>query len=143
MAPFAMDDRRKIGIGLTGFGILFTCMGLLFFFDKGLLAMGNILFISGVFLTIGPKPTIMFFLKPRNRKGSVFFSLGFVMVVSGFLHPVFGMAIESYGFVLLFRDFFPTVVMFLKKVPVLGWILSLPGFKAFMNKLAPRGGLPV
>jgi hypothetical protein len=32
----------EIGIGLTGFGVLFTFLGIIFFFDKGLLAMGNV-----------------------------------------------------------------------------------------------------
>jgi hypothetical protein len=68
MASFEMNDRKKIGIGLTGFGILFSFLGIIFFFDKGLLAMGNILFIAGVTLTIGLKSTISFFLKPRNYK---------------------------------------------------------------------------
>jgi hypothetical protein len=58
----------EIGIGLTGFGVLFTFLGIIFFFDKGLLAMGNILFVAGVMLTIGMKSTVSFFLKPRNYK---------------------------------------------------------------------------
>jgi len=32
----------EIGIGLTGFGFVLTFLGVLFFFDKGLLAMGNV-----------------------------------------------------------------------------------------------------
>ena len=32
----------EIGVGLTGFGILFTVLGVMMFFDKGLLAMGNV-----------------------------------------------------------------------------------------------------
>lgn len=36
----------EIGVGLTGFGFLFTFLGVVFFFDKGLLAMGNVSFAS-------------------------------------------------------------------------------------------------
>ena len=32
----------EIGIGLTGLGFLFLFLGVLFFFDKGLIALGNV-----------------------------------------------------------------------------------------------------
>jgi hypothetical protein len=32
----------EIGIGLSGFGVVFTFLGLIFFFDRGLLAIGNV-----------------------------------------------------------------------------------------------------
>jgi len=32
----------EIGVGLAGFGIAFLFLGILFFFDKGLLAIGNV-----------------------------------------------------------------------------------------------------
>ena len=35
----------EIGLGLTGFGIFFSFLGIIFFFDKGLLAMGNVSFV--------------------------------------------------------------------------------------------------
>ncbi|KAK7854359.1 vesicle transport protein got1 [Quercus suber] len=41
MVSFEMNDRKKIGLGLTGFGVFFSFLGIIFFFDKGLLAMGN------------------------------------------------------------------------------------------------------
>ena len=37
-----MDDWRKVGIGLTTAGGFFQLLGVLLFFDKGLLAMGNV-----------------------------------------------------------------------------------------------------
>jgi len=41
-----------IGLGLTGFGIFFSFLGIDFFFDKGLIAMGNISELSFCFLLL-------------------------------------------------------------------------------------------
>ena len=32
----------EIGIGVTGFGLLFLFLGMMLFFDRGLLAIGNV-----------------------------------------------------------------------------------------------------
>jgi hypothetical protein len=39
----------EIGLGLTGFGIFFSFLGIIFFFDKGLIAMGNVGFQYSIF----------------------------------------------------------------------------------------------
>ncbi|KZV42663.1 hypothetical protein F511_29615 [Dorcoceras hygrometricum] len=124
MMSFEMNDRKKIGLGLTGFGVFFSFLGIIFFFDKGLIAMGNILFISGVALTIGLKSSMQFFLRPSNFKGSISFGIGFFLVIIGW--PVLGMIVESYGFVVLFSGFWPTVAVFLQKIPVVGWLFQQP-----------------
>ena len=84
----------EIGIGLTGAGLLFMLLGMMMFFDKGLLAMGNvrrvlsgprlhiaatvltvtplhlqILFLSGVMMIIGINKTFRFFFQKRKLKG--------------------------------------------------------------------------
>ncbi|RZC77549.1 hypothetical protein C5167_001712 [Papaver somniferum] len=124
MLSFEMNDRKKIGLGLTGFGILFSFLGIVFFFDKGLLAMGNILFLSGLMLTIGLKSTMQFFMKRQNYKGTISFGIGFFLVLIGW--PLMGMILEAYGFIVLFSGFWPTLAVFLQRIPILGWIFQQP-----------------
>ncbi|CAK7344753.1 unnamed protein product [Dovyalis caffra] len=49
---------------------------------------------------------------------------GFFFVVIGW--PISGMIFEGYGLFMLFSGFWPTLSIFLQRVPVLGWILQLP-----------------
>lgn len=39
---FPMFQYEEVGIGLVGFGILFSFLGVILFFDRGLLALGNV-----------------------------------------------------------------------------------------------------
>ncbi|KAF5733884.1 vesicle transport protein GOT1B-like isoform X1 [Tripterygium wilfordii] len=132
MVSFEMNDRKKIGLGLTGFGILFTFLGVIFFFDKGLLAMGNILFFSGVALTIGLKSSMQFFMKRQNYKGTISFGVGFFLVVIGW--PILGMILESYGFIVLFSGFWPTLSVFLQRIPILGWVFQQPFIRSLFDR---------
>lgn len=78
--------------------------------------------------------------------------------------PIVGMIIETYGFVLLFRyllnsmrqsafmylilinyfkylflfysGFLPVAISFLRRVPILGTILNMPGLSRILNKIA-------
>ena len=88
-----LSDRQKIGVGLTSFGALFFFLGMLFFFDSALLAMGNVLFLSGVALTIGPMRAGKFFIRPKNVKGSASF-LGGLLLVVVLRWCIVGMALE-------------------------------------------------
>jgi hypothetical protein len=87
----------------------------------------QILFLSGVALTIGPRSTLRFFTRRRNARGSAFFGGGLLLVLAGW--AVVGMAVEAYGFWLLFAGFFPTVLGFLRRAPGLGPVLDLPVLK--------------
>eukprot|EP00890_Picochlorum_soloecismus_P005578 jgi/Picsp_1/6020/NSC_03374-R1_protein len=137
-----LDERRKIGVALSGLGFLFLFLGMLFFFDRGLLAMGNLLFLSGVTVTIGFQSALRFFMRPKNFKGTGFFLGGVALVVWGW--TLVGFAVEAYGFWHLFSAFFPTALSFLRKIPILRQILDLPTFKSIINRIAPAGsGLPV
>lgn len=132
MMSFEMNDRKKIGLGLTGFGVFFSFLGIIFFFDKGLLAMGNILFFSGVTLTIGLKSSAQFFMKRSNFKGTISFGVGFFLVIIGW--PILGMIVEAYGFVVLFSGFWPTLAVFLQKMPIIGWLFQQPFVRSFFDR---------
>lgn len=129
-----ITDYQKIGIGVTGFGMLFLFLGMLLFFDRGLLAIGNILFISGLALVIGLERTFRFFFQVEKIRGTCFFLGGIVIVLFGW--PFVGMIVEIYGFVQLFKGFFPVVINFLRRVPVIGNIMLLPGISTFVNYIA-------
>jgi len=60
-------------------------------------------------------------------QGSACFLLGFLLVVWGW--AIIGFVVETYGFFLLFSGFFPTVLSFLRGVPLLGRILDAPALK--------------
>ncbi|XP_076351066.1 vesicle transport protein GOT1B-like [Tachypleus tridentatus] len=131
---FQITDFQKIGIGLTGFGVAFLFLGVIFIFDRGLLAVGNILFISGLAFVIGLERTFWFFFQRHKLKGSVAFFGGLFLVIFGW--PIIGMLFETYGFILLFRGFFPVVINFLRRIPVVGTLLYLP----FINKVVDSIG---
>jgi len=76
-----INDLKKIGIGLTACGIGFTALGVLLLFDSALIAMGNILFLSGVTLIIGPQRSVRFFFQKKKLRGSIFFFIGIALVL--------------------------------------------------------------
>ncbi|CAL8098489.1 unnamed protein product [Calicophoron daubneyi] len=127
-------DYQKIGLGLLGFGSAFLFIGVLMFFDSGLLALGNILFLAGLGCLIGLRGIFSFFFKGDSYKGSLFFFAGVAVVFIGF--PIIGMLIESFGMIKLFRRFMPVIIKYLYGVPVIGWILWLPG----VNKVVTMVG---
>merc|ERR1711988_1974937 len=123
-----ITDFQKIGVGLAGFGVAFLFLGMLLLFDKGLLAVGNILFLSGLAFIIGLERTFRFFFQYHKIKGSTAFFGGIFVVLFGY--PLIGMIIEAYGFIVLFSGFFPVAINFLRRIPVLGSILNLPGISS-------------
>ena len=72
------SDNTKIGSGLLFLGCVFLFLGCLFFFDSAMLALGDILFLSGLTMTIGVSRTMRFFMRPDRLRGIVAFFGGCV-----------------------------------------------------------------
>lgn len=130
----SLTDSQKIGMGLTGFGVFFLFFGMILFFDKALLAIGNILFVVGLAFVIGLERTFRFFFQRHKLKASSFFLGGVLIVLIGW--PIVGVLLEIYGFVLLFRGFFPVVVGFIRRIPVLGALLNLPFISSYVDGMS-------
>lgn len=93
----------------------------------------QILFICGLSCVIGLERTFRFFFQRHKVKASLAFFSGIIIVLIGW--PIVGMILETYGFVLLFSGFFPVVINFLRRVPVLGTFLNFPGVSMVSNNL--------
>ncbi|XP_058102293.1 vesicle transport protein GOT1 isoform X2 [Magnolia sinica] len=117
-------DFAEVGIGLIGFGFFFTFLGVILFFDRGLLALGNIIWLSGVALLLGWHSTWQLFTKRMNYKGSVSFFVGLFLIFVRW--PIFGIILEIYGSIVLFGGFWPSVKVALYQIPVVGWFLQYP-----------------
>jgi len=125
---------QKIGVGLTSFGALFMMLGIMLFFDGALLALGNILFLGGLFLIIGPQKTFYFFSRKNKLRGTTCFLGGILLVF--FKWPTIGVLVEMFGFLNLFGDFFPVILTFLRQLPFIGQFLNLPYIRPLVDRLA-------
>ncbi|XP_077211975.1 got1/Sft2-like vescicle transport protein family [Tasmannia lanceolata] len=119
---YQLSERKKVGLGLIVCGILFTFLGVILFFDRGLLALGNILCLSGVALILGWRSTWQLFTRRMNYKGSVPFLAGLLLIFVRW--PIAGIVLEIYGSIILFGGFWPSVKAFLFQIPIVGWILQ-------------------
>ncbi|XP_063153627.1 vesicle transport protein GOT1A isoform X2 [Candoia aspera] len=118
----------EMGVGLVGFGIFFLLFGVLLYMDSVLLAFGNILFLCGLAIIIGLRRTFGFFFQKQKLKGTSFFLGGIIIVLLRW--PLLGMLLETYGFINLFRSFFPIAFGFL------GSLVNV----SFLNKLFQKLG---
>jgi len=88
------------------------------FFDRAMLAMGNILFLIGLPLTLGTAKTLTFFSRRQKLRGTAAFTAGILLIL--FRWPLIGFLVELYGIFILFGDFLATIAGFLGNVPVVG-----------------------
>ncbi|WJZ87985.1 hypothetical protein VitviT2T_007325 [Vitis vinifera] len=90
---YEMTEQKRVGLGLIGFGIFFTFLGVILFFDRGLLALGNIFWLTGVALLIGWRSTWNLFSNRANYKGSISFLLGLFLIFVRW--PIVGVSLSD------------------------------------------------
>ncbi|KAF6821509.1 Protein transport protein GOT1 [Colletotrichum chlorophyti] len=118
MASMWMSDSQKIGVIFCSGGGFFLIGGVMLFFDRAMLAMGNILFLIGLTIIIGPQKTLLFFARKQKAKGTAAFFGGLALILLRW--PLIGFCVELYGIMVLFGDFLGTIAAFARNIPVIG-----------------------
>ncbi|XBW36899.1 hypothetical protein QEN19_002478 [Hanseniaspora menglaensis] len=137
-----LSESQKFGVGFTVIGTVLITLGIITFFDRALLASGNIVFLIGIFLIIGQNKTLVFFTRQNKRRGSICFFAGIFLIL--FMKWTFiGFIIEFIGILNLFGDFFSIIVQFLRSMPIIGDILKNPKVAPIVDKIAGVKVLPL
>ncbi|KAI8370361.1 vesicle transport protein [Radiomyces spectabilis] len=117
-----LSDTQKIGVGLLGFGIFFTVMGVMMLFDRGLLAIGNLLSVGGLGTILGPQRVSHMLARRDKLRGTLCFTCGILLIL--IKYPFFGLILEFIGGIQLFGDWLPTAFRFLCRLPVIGYVVQ-------------------
>lgn len=140
-----VSDNTKIGTGLLFLGCVFLILGVFLLFDSALLALGDILFLTGLTMTIGVSRTIRFFTRKDRLRGIIAFFGGIFLVMCRW--GMVGMILQLYGIVYLFGQFFPIAAQSLQNAPVIGSIFRNPSvdrfFSSFGSSVLPTRVSPV
>jgi hypothetical protein len=126
-----ISDNTKIGTGLLFLGCVFLFLGCLFMFDSAMLALGDVLFLAGLVMTIGFSRTLRFFSRPDRMRGIISFFGGVVLVM--FRWPILGMICQFYGLIYLFGQFFPIAAQSMRDTPVIGQFFKIPAVEQFFE----------
>ena len=144
LAKFEMSDTKKIGSFLMVLGIFFFFLGFVLLLDRKLLAMGNLLFLIGFCTLSGIGATLRFFgfagswreRWTKRWRGLLTFQGGIVLVLFGY--SKLGIFLQMFGFLNLYGPLFPIALAFLRKVPIIGPCLNLPGVSIVADKIAGK-----
>ena len=78
-----------------------------------------------------------FFFQSHKLKGSSLFFSGILLILIGW--TIIGMVVEIYGFFVLFKGFFPAMISFAKRMPVVGSFLSTGPIGKWLEKYESPG----
>ncbi|KAJ3448516.1 golgi transport protein [Anaeramoeba flamelloides] len=114
-----MRLMKAYGISLIMLSLLFTVLGLSFFGDIPLLALGNVSFTAGVSITMGPRNLFKFCSQLKKIPFIVVYISGIVLIFMR--HPFIGLVCEVLGACVLFATTFPSIAKFILSNPLIGF----------------------
>lgn len=115
--------NRPIGFMLLGSGSMVTLLGIGFFFNSILLRLGNLLFLIGVPLAVGPSRLAEYLSRPNKRPALLCLVAGIALSLFG-KAPMLGMIVQTFGLLNLFGNMFPMLWAITKNMPVISSIFN-------------------
>ena len=91
-------------------------LGVLFFFDRAFLMLGNLLFICGLFILVGVSETFMFFARKIN--GSLALGIGLIFIIIKW--KFIGTICQLYGIFQFFKAYAVQFLSYFEWVPFIG-----------------------
>jgi uncharacterized membrane protein len=88
-----------VGSMMIGAGFMLTFLGMMLFFERNLLRLGNLLIVGGITMLIGPARVKDFFFQPHRLTATIITSIGLLLVLSG--RPRLGILCELFGLIIL------------------------------------------
>ncbi|KAJ3696864.1 hypothetical protein LUZ61_000569 [Rhynchospora tenuis] len=142
---YEISEIKKVGIGLIGFGFFFSFLGVILFFDRGLLALGNVWFYLPIFPSLKITTVITFVLK-----STVAYSME-VLTRINFLYQLFFLSGVGLllGFPYMFQlftstrnlkgtiPFFLGIFLIFVRWPILGIIMEIYGSFVLFSGFGP------
>ena len=129
MSVFNMDDNKsyfikiliiwitiELGTVIIGISSLLYGFGILMFFDRAFLMLGNILFICGLCILVGVSETFMFFA--RKIKGSLALIIGLIFIIIKW--KLIGTICQIYGIYQFFKAYALQFLSYFEWVPLIG-----------------------
>mmetsp|Transcript_29525 Transcript_29525/g.54640 ORF Transcript_29525/g.54640 Transcript_29525/m.54640 type:complete len:245 (-) Transcript_29525:99-833(-) len=115
-------NQKKIGLALMTGGIFFTLLGMMLFFEGNLLRIGNLSFLLGTTMLVGPMRISQFFMQPKRYRATISLTLGILLVLIKW--SKLGILLEIFGFFNLFGNMFPLLFRLLRSLPIVGDIFT-------------------
>lgn len=103
ISAFDMSIYHNFALMLLSMGVIFLALGVLFFLDKGLLCLGNLLFVIGTILSL-KKERIYDILSNKNNHYNLWL-FGLCFLLSELTWPVLFIPTEIYFMIQLMGNF--------------------------------------
>ena len=92
----------EISLSLVGIGSFLFLFGFIFFFERTMMAIGDIMILAGIFYYIGIETVLKSFTNKDNYKQTISILVGLLLVLINW--TILGLIVQIYGMFLLIKN---------------------------------------